>query len=113
MLTTQPGDSKNEITRDVIKVGQGFVETPEDGDSVGLGIEDFSGIPPCLFAVDYREDFKLLPLADQAAGCFAVLLSEIAFAIDDGGLGSNVVAIGRGGGFFVKGDWDGDGVKEC
>ena len=76
--------SADQVVRHLPGVRDGLGQAGEHRDAVGGAVEDLAGVGAGLPAVDDAEDLVLLGVADQPVGGLAVLLAELALAVDDG-----------------------------
>ena len=74
----------DEVVRDVAGVGDGLGQARQHGDAVGHAVEHGPGVGAGMPAVDDAQDLVLLGVPDQSVGGLAVLLAELALAVDDG-----------------------------
>ena len=75
----------DQVVRYAAGVRDGLGERRQHRDAVGGAVEELPGIDAGLAAVDDAEDLVLLRVPDQAVGGLAVLLAELALAVDDRG----------------------------
>ena len=77
-------EAADQVVRDLAGVGDGLGQVGEHGDAVGGAVQDLAGVGAGVPAVEDAEDLVLLGVPDQPVGGLAVLLTELAFAVDDG-----------------------------